>query len=244
MRPRPRLIAELVSLTRPWGWTLPDLAREIHVSLASLNQYRSGRRPLSMETFSRIAERFGDYRIIRDAAWEYARAFHAPVVAAPPDSAHDLPIATARALARFVERFPEELLRGGQGLFLTARDPRLLIAAVAHLRALFATAQVPVALVRADRTLSASDLRDALAAPLVVVERVEFLHPTVADLLRRRDEIVRPTVVTSVAQVDASDADLTRIFRTRMRPLVIPSVPPRNGTPAAHPSHPLSHAAA
>lgn len=238
MRPRPRLIAELVTLTRPWGWTLPDLARELHVSLSSLNQYRSGRRALSMETFGRIAERFGEYRIVRDAAWEYARAFHAPVVAASVDAADTLPIPVARALARFVERFPEEALHGGRGLFLIARDPSLLAVAVAHVRALFAATNIAISVVRADRTLAASEVRDALASPLLVIERIDFLQASAADLLRRREEIVRPTIVTSTTQMESADDDLCRIFRTRMRLLSLDAAPM-----PANPSHPI-HAAA
>lgn len=242
MRPRPRLIAELVTLTRPWGWTLPDLARELHVSLASLNQYRSGRRPLSMDTYGRIAERFGDYRHIRDAAWEYARAYHAPITRVAEPSA-DLPVTITHALARFVERFPEEAVRGGRGLFLCTREPRLLAAAVAHIRALFAATQVQVVVVPANRVLSSSELREALAAPLAIIERVDFLHPSVADLLRHREEIVRPTIATSLTQECGGDADIRRIVRDRMRLLVLDG-PSRTSAPVSKPRSLHAHAAA
>jgi hypothetical protein len=246
MYPRPRLITELVTLTRPWGWTLPDLANELHVSLASLGAYRCGRRQLSMDVYSRVVERFGDYRIIRDAAYEYARTYHAPVVAPTITPAENLPIPTVRALTRFVERFPDEALRGGGGLLLVAREPRLLAAAVAHLRALFAATNVAVPALRADQSLSASETRDALAAPLLIIERVDFLNATVTDLLRRREEIVRPTIATSTTtNVPAVDEGLQRIFRARMRPLVIPEVPslPAKTRPRPSPSPTLAHAA-
>ncbi|MFZ2492849.1 MAG: helix-turn-helix transcriptional regulator, partial [Thermoanaerobaculia bacterium] len=141
----PRLIAELIQLTRPLGWTLRDLARELKVSEVTLQQYRSGRRTISMSTMATIAERFGTYREIKDLAWMYLRDYHHREVAPRTAVPEDLPPSCARSLVRYVEHFAEETIHGGRGLFLVADTALPLTAAVRFLRTRFETAGIEVA---------------------------------------------------------------------------------------------------
>lgn len=214
----PRLIAELIQLTRPLGWTLRDLARELKVSEVTLQQYRSGRRALSLATMATIAERFGTYREIKDLAWMYLREYHHRDVTPPSTVPADLPPSCARSLVRYVEHFAEETIHGGRGLFLVADTAPPLTAAVRFLRTRFETAGIEVAVLRADVAPAASELRAAAAAPLLVVERIDYVSALVADIVHRRADLLKPIVATSLLPPDAhADPYLRRIFVTRTR---------------------------
>lgn len=236
----PRLIAELLALTRPWGWTLKDLARELGVSEVTLTQLRSGRRRVSFTTFSHIVDRFGDNAIIKGVAWQYARDYYKPEEKAPAIAAPaNLPAAATNLLRRYVDGFADELTHAARGLFVVSDDSALLTSSVTYLRHAFDAKDMRVALLRADKEPAAADRRTALVAPLAIIERVEFLHPVVADLLRQRDDILRPIVVTSTTDPSSAKDDyLRRVFLTRMRRVdLVPVV-----SPVALPPHPSVHA--
>ena len=232
----PRLIAELLALTRPWGWTSKDLARELGISVVTLDQLRSGRRRVSFDTYSHIVDRFGENTIIKGVALQYARDYHKPedknpVIAAPVN----LPAAATHALRRYVEGFADELTHAARGLFVVSVDTALLTSSVTYLRRAFEAKDMRVALLRADQEPAAADRRAALVAPLVIIERVEFLHPVVADLLRQRDDILRPIVVTSTTEPSsATDEYLRRVFLSRMRRVDL--VPSAVSAPSTSPS--------
>lgn len=214
----PRLIAELLALTRSWGWTMKDLGRELGISEVTLAQLRSGRRRVSFDTFSHILDRFGDNAIIKGLAWQYARDYHKPeavtAIVPPPN----LAATTVHNLRRYVDGFAEELTHAARGLFVVSADAVLLTSAVSYLRQAFDTKEVQVVVLRADQEPAAADRRASLVVPLVIIERIEFLHPVVAEVLRRRDDILRPIIVTSTKDVAASgDEYLRRVFLSRMR---------------------------
>lgn len=235
----PRLIAELVALTRPWGWTLKDLARELGVSDITLTQLRSGRRRVSFDTFSHIVDKFGDNPIIKAIAWQYARDYYKPEPTSTGDVLPlDLPPGAGHALRRYVDGFADELTHDARGLFLMSADTVFLTAAVSYLRRAFEAKDVRVTVLRADKEPAAGDRRAALVTPLLLIERVEFLHPVVSDLVRRRDDILKPVIVTSTTEPsEASDEYLRRVFLSRMRRVDI-------GAPAitAPPPNPAVHA--
>lgn len=233
----PRLIAELIALTRSWGWSVRDLAREIDVSYETLKHYRAGRRELTMRSYSSIASVFGErHPHIKHLAWQYACTLNAPDVADPAATAATvLRAADIHVLRMYVERFATESVHGGKGLFLVGDNPQMLTAAVALLSALIAATDVKVCVLRADRAPSASEQRDALAAPLLIIERVEFLCDGTADLVRRRADLLRPTVATSLQPPSAiADAYLRRIFLSVMRTLALGAA--AETTPALDPS--------
>lgn len=202
-RPSPRLISELVALTTADGRSLSELARELEIDETTLMQYRSGRRPISMKTYARIMRRFSEHRLIRDLAFHYAAVeYHVEDQdSATPATPPSIPVAVERALTQYAERFAEETLHGGRGLFLTGRD-RELSGASEFIVQRFRTMKVAVCRIRADRRPAASEMRDALAAPLFLVERIDFLREDVANLISRRADLARPTIVTSTRAAD------------------------------------------
>lgn len=231
----PRLIAELVALTRPWGWTIKDLARELGVSDITLTQLRSGRRRVSFDTFSHIVDKFGEHAIIKGAAWQYARDYYKPEARdAEGVVPRDLPPAAGHLLRRYVDGFAEELAHDARGLFIVSADTALLTASVAYVRRAFEAKNVRVTLLRADQEPAAAERRAALLTPLLVIERVEFLHPVVADLLRQRDDILKPVIVTSTTEPSVTaDAYLRRVFLSRMRRVDIGTIKLPAPTPTA-----------
>ena len=213
-RPSPRLISELIALTTADGSSLSELARELEVDETTLMQYRSGRRPISMKTYARIMRRFSEHRLIRDLAFHYAAVeYHIEDQhSAKPAAGYPIPVAAERALSQYAERFAEETLHGGRGLFLTGSD-RELSAASHFVAQRFEAMKVAVCRIRADRKPAASEMRDALAAPLFVVERVDFVRDDVANLIFRRADLARPTIVTSTRAPDTiADPYLRRIL--------------------------------
>lgn len=237
----PRLIAELVVLTKSWGWSLHDLAHELGVSYSTLKFYRAGTRDLTMPVYGRIAKRFGEqHREIKDLCWIYATTLGAPELAdTADDAARNLRAADAHVLRAYVERFGAESIHGGRGLFLVADDAKPLTSAVAFLRALFSRADVKVVVLAANRVPSAGEQRDALAAPLLIVERVDFLHSYNGDLIRRRADLLRPTVVTSREPLAKTTTDpyLRRIFLSVMRTVPLTTLSAETAPIPSSPSH-------
>jgi len=244
----PQLITELIALTDANGGGLADLADGLGIDASTLLHYRSGRRQLSVRALATIVRRYGHYPHVRDLALHYlasefrlARAEGA--MDAPPSS---LPTEVVRAITQYVEGFAEETLRGGRGLYLVGSDATIS-AAVAFVRARFASVKVPCCTLRASEKPRASQVRDALAAPLLIVERIDFACPAVVDVARRRGEILRPMVVTSRALPETvADPYLRRMLLAGTRTIAIdPSgtaeVQPTSDTIASSPS-PFSHA--
>ena len=54
LRP-PRLITELLALAKEWGWSVDDLARELHVHRTTLIHQRAGRHGINTAMLARIA---------------------------------------------------------------------------------------------------------------------------------------------------------------------------------------------
>ena len=216
----PRFIAKLLAhaaATRAHG--LLDVAETIGVDATTLMQYRSGRRRLSMETFANILDAYGDDRAICDAALAYARVeYHPPKPDSIEAAAEALSVPTVDTLRAYVDRLPEEAVTTGRGLYLCSSDARSLSLAVQFLVRAFERARVPVCHLRADQRVTATDRRLALAAPVLIVERIDFLRVPVPDLLCDRASLARPLIVTSMLEASpAPDPHLRRVFLSRMR---------------------------
>jgi hypothetical protein len=231
----PQLITELLSLADAWGWSAEDLARELCLDRTTLLQYRSGRRALTVRTIARIARRFGAQRVVRDLVWHHLTVECAPDGSeadaasplAPPES---VPAFVARELRSYVERFGKESLHG-RGLYLIGTDAASLSAALAYVQRVLEHEGIPACRLRADRAPSASETRAALAAPILLVERFDFACAAVQDLARRRGDLVRPTVVTSMKPPrEIADPFLHRVL-TGMTRLV--EIHPAASTPSA-----------
>jgi len=242
----PRLITELLALTASWGWTVADLARELGVDESCILHYRAGRRGLTTRTLSRIVVRFGEHRMTRDLVWHYLQtecgevAEAEAIVAAPKKL---LPV-VEQALRAYADRFAEESVHAGRGLYVVSDAAAPLSAALHFLRAVFEAKKIGICAIRADRTPTAAESRLALALPLFIVERMDFACDAVRDLVRKRADLARPMVLTSMQEPDAvTDAYLRRVFVSTMRRIdahtssatpvsTIPSRPTHGSVPA------------
>lgn len=215
----PRLISELLALAKTWGWTVEDLARELEMHRTTLLHQRAGRHALTTAMLSRVARRFKADRSVRDLIWNYLTVEYQEHN--QRGTGTDLPRVAARVtttLTAYLDRFAEESVHGGRGLYLLAGDASLLSETVRWLQNSFTERRITAVTVRADRPVAASEGRLALAAPLLLVERIDFLKEPVADLLRRRADLVRPVIVSSMQAPSAlSDPYLRRILNSTNR---------------------------
>lgn len=241
----PRLITELLALTASWGWTVADVARELGVDESTILHYRAGRRGLTTRTLARIVVRFGEHRLTRDLVWHYlltecGEATEAERILAAPK---ELSPAVEQALRSYADRFAEESVHAGRGLYVVSDTTAPLSAVLHFLRAVFEAKKIGVCAIRADRTPTAAESRLALALPLLLVERMDFACDPVRDLVRRRADLARPIVLTSMQEPGvATDAYLRRVFVSTLRridahpsptsPPTVPSQPTHGSVPA------------
>ncbi len=233
VRRPPRFIATLLAhaaATR--GQTLSDVAQAIGIDETTLMHLRSGRRRLSMDSFAKILVAYGDDRAICNAAIMYARfEYRDPGPDSLVAAVGALPSVVVEHLRAFVARLPDEAVTSGRGLFLTSGDARMLSLAVQYLARAFEHARVRVCHLRADRPVSAADRRNALAAPVLLVERVDFMCEPLPELLMQRANLIRPIIATSMAVPEVlADAHLRRVFASMTQLVEI-------GPSTLHPSH-------
>lgn len=217
----PRLITELIALAQEWGWSAQDLARELGIHRTTLVHQRVGRHALKTAMLARIARRFRNDRTVRDLIWHYLTVEYeegAQRGALPP--LPRVPDAVASSLRAYIARFSEESVHGGRGLYLVSTDAALLSATLQWLQRVFTQHRIVPCLLRADRPVSAAESRLALAAPVLLVERIDFMKAPVADIVRRRADLVRPMVVTSMKNPDTVADPYVRRVLTSMTRLV------------------------
>ena len=223
----PRLITELIALARQWGWDVEELARELGIHRTTLLHQRSGRHALKTSMLSRIAKRFRNDRTVRDLVWHYLTVEYeegsTTAGIAPPAR---LPDSVAASLRSYVARFSEENIHGRRGLFIVSGDASLLTATQKWLQQSFGEHRVDVCTLRADRPAATDQARLALAAPVLLLERVDFLRESVAELIRRRADLVRPILATSMQMPAAiPDPYIRRILTSTTRVLEVTPVP-------------------
>lgn len=233
-----RLITELIVFTSAQGWTAHDLANELGIDETAIIRFRSGERSPSKRVLVKIMERFGEQRFVRDLV-----LFHLStecrsdgVAAVDPLGSVALPVVTVAALRAYVERFAEESVRAGRGLYIVCAEAAPLSEALRALRRAFELANVRMQVLRGDQRPNARDLRAALAAPLVLIERVDFASEAVADVLRRRSDLTRPCIVTSMLRPeDMPDPFLRRTALSTMRLIEVASDNAARPIPSASP---------
>jgi transcriptional regulator with XRE-family HTH domain len=219
-----RLITELLAYKQAEGSTLRDLARELGIDETLLVKFRSGVRSPTKQVLVKIARRYGHQLFVRDLVWHHLVAECNDPTPTTEDALADanLPPRVAGDLRAYVVRFSEESLRSGRGLYITSSDATALSRASKALGLAFGAARVPCATLRADQRPDARAVRAAMAASVVVIERVDFACDAVADILLRRSDLLRPSVATSMALPDAIvDPHLRRVALSMMRRLVI-----------------------
>ena len=224
-----RLITELLTFAKGEGWSVRDLAGELGVDETAIIRLRSGERSPSKQMLVRIAERFGEHKFVRDLVWYHllSECQLAPdgMNSRDPLDNEAVPTAAAIALRRYVEHFAEESVQGGGGLYIASEDANALSAVLRALRLSFETAKVRLFVMRPNEKPRALEVRAALAAALLLVERIDFASDVVSDVIRRRADLTRPTIVTSMLPPDAiADPFLRRIARSTMRRIDLTSV--------------------
>ena len=236
-----RLITDLLALADSWGWSLADLAKELGVDVTTVMHYRAGRRHLTKVMLGRIARRFREQQAIRDLVWHHLLVETLEEEEGKgSDLAVDLPLNVLQTLSTYVDRFADESIHAGRGLYLRSDDTASLARAVIALDRAFMAAGVQTYKVRGDHVPTAADRRSALAAPALIVERVEFAKPAMVELLNERANLVRPMIVTSATPPETTpDAYLQRVFLSLTRRIEIgtPSVSPPHAAPAVTTPH-------
>lgn len=207
--PRPVLvIREVEQLARRAKWRACDLAEALGVSPSMLNRLRAGTHAPSREVLGAILRSFGDTPHVRDLVLHFLEhelsLAHAGRLDASPGSARGvedtlakLPLKARQHVRSFVTHFLRRSMTSGQGLHVVATDARVLTAVVAYIRSALDEQGITPVLLAANAAVSKSLGEDALAAPLLIVERVEFASDGVRSLLAARAAVRKPVLVTS-----------------------------------------------
>ncbi|HEX8254180.1 MAG TPA: helix-turn-helix domain-containing protein [Thermoanaerobaculia bacterium] len=203
------VIREVDQLARRAKWRASDLAEALGVSLSMLNRLRAGTHAPSREVLGAILQSFGEHARVRELVLHFlehelplarsGRLDAAPTAArAMFDELRELPPAAQRELRAFVAQFLRRSLTTGRGLSVVA-DAALLREVAVYVRTALDAQGVASVVLAGNARISASHREAALAAPLLVVERVDFVSPAVRALLDARAAVRKPVVVTAVA---------------------------------------------
>ena len=224
-----RLITELVAFTQARGGTMRDLAAELAIDETELIRFRSGERSPSKRVLAKIVARYGEMKFVRDLLLHHfaAECQKGYVPSDNPFDGVDLPERVIAELRPYVSGFAALNARGGRGLYIVSADAARLSIALRALASAMEVEGVRILTIRADQRLDARALRAALAAPLVLIERADFSSESVVVVQRRRADLLRPCVVTSMEEPESiDDPYLRRIALSMMWRVDIPSEHP------------------
>lgn len=232
MTPSPLLIRELDRIARDRGWSSAKLASFLGVDETLLAHIRAGRKRCSTETLSRIAVRFGDSSVVRNLVWHYLAVEHPEKNAADPigdrsplpQVASELPATARKALRAYVVGFFRAYYEG-RGLVVVSAAAKTLGHATSFLVSEFARRGVPVMTLNGSARITSTEGRAALAARLVIVERIERASESCLALLSSRASLTRPFVLTSTVAAPISDPHLARIVAARTSEVRVLDVP-------------------
>lgn len=201
------LLHELERRARALGFTWAKLAAEVGLDRTTLAHIRSGRGRLSLGALHRIAVWFPTDAAIQRGVWEYLlhdvetakeRVERVALRAQSSGALLDgLPAATRTQLQAFISDFASHALRG-DGLLLSGTDAAALARALSFLETECPARGIHV-LRRAANTVPAKSSLPVLAAtPLLLVDRLEFASPAMAELLHARAQYGKLTVASCV----------------------------------------------
>jgi transcriptional regulator with XRE-family HTH domain len=220
------LMREIDRIARGLKWSNKDLAEALGVDPTMLVHIRARRNQFSVPLLGKIARAFPPPVIDEFIMYHLRveRAAHDDAKLAVPD---DLRIATLDAFSRreiraFVRHFPRMSVETGRGLYLTGSDTALLASGVEYIQSALEAQGIAVERLAANAAVTPSHRRAALAAPLLIIERIEYVSVSVADLLLYRSEIVKPMLVTStVPALELDDTRLARVLTSMLRRVVV-----------------------
>ena len=238
----PALIRELFRRATERGWSNDALAGMLGVDRTTLAHIRSGRK-LQTDMLSRIVGLFADDTSMHDLVISYllvtvpalngGGSDRVPARVEEATLAAQLGIDSARAVESYVRGFRETAL-SGEGRIVEGEGGAALSAAVAYADLLASRYGVRTLCLRAASTLTPSLAETALRVPLLVVERVEFTSPSVADLLRSRAAAGKAVLVTSVQRIsELADERLRRTLLASTRRITLAAVRSRVPSSAA-----------
>jgi len=213
--PRPVLvIREVDQLARRAKWRTCDLAEALGISTAMLNRLRAGTHAPSREVLSAILRAFGTNPQVRDLVLHYlehelplaqaGRLEAAPRGTQRADDLRALDDAARTQVRAFVTHFLRRSLTSGEGLCIVSSKSRQLSAAVSYVRSALDAQGISVIVIPGNTTPGPSLLTAALAAALLIVERVDFAAEGVRALLAQRAAARKPVVTTSARRLDGS----------------------------------------
>jgi transcriptional regulator with XRE-family HTH domain len=222
--PRPVLvIREVEQLARRAKWRMADLADALGVSGSMLNRLRAGTHAPSREVLAAILRAFGAndhvrHLVLHFLEHELPRAHADRLDATPPAQEDELARLDGKArdaVRGFVTHFLRRSLTTGRSLRLVARDDRLLRAAVGYVQRALDVHGIAAVVLTPNGRVDRAQHEAALAAPLLVVERVEFASRAVQEIIRARADVRKPLLLTSArAVVDDALAPVRPLLAT------------------------------
>lgn len=222
----PDIFREIERLARRRGWSQAELARQLGVDRTLLAHLRAGRRTLTTRFLARTARAFAEEPSLKEWYWRYFRDempvdCEEPVLPVTRCLAVVIPAPAQRTLRVFVRTFPHQLI-DGRGLVIRSDDERCLSSAASYISETLRRTGVSVAQRLAHRPVLPSEAPVLRRARLLVVERVEYAHAAVRDIIAERLNMERPVVVTTAADLAVRlDPDLVRVLRLRCPELLI-----------------------
>lgn len=200
------LLHELERRARALGFTWAALAAEVGIDRTTLAHIRSGRGRLSLGTLHRIAVWFPTDAAIQRSVWEYllhdvetqkeraeraqlqSRSSATLLVALPP--------ATQDWLRAFVADFAGFVIHG-RSLLLTGTNTAPLASALSFLESELVARGIHPLRAQPHRARLGSQRAALLAAPLVLVERLEFASAEMKRVITDRCRFGKVTVASS-----------------------------------------------
>lgn len=215
--PRPVLvIREVEQLARRAKWRTCDLAEALGISIPMLNRLRAGTHLPSRDVLGAILRAFGTNVHIRDLVLhflehEMAHArlgrLEVPKGAGQDDALSALDAATRTGIRAFVRDFLRRSLTSGVGLDVIGADAGVLRGVVAYVRTALDDQGVASVVITGNATVAASLRERALAAPLLIVERVDFASESVRALIAARAAVRKPVFTTATDRTRAVRED-------------------------------------
>jgi transcriptional regulator with XRE-family HTH domain len=220
--PRPVLvIREIEQLARRAKWRTCDLAEALGVSVAMLNRLRAGTHAPSREVLGAILRTFGANAHVRDLVLhflehELAQARIGRLEAPKDDALAALDPKTRSGIQAFVRDFLRRSLTSGAGLRVVGEDAGVLRGVVGSVRAALDEQGVSSVVIAGNAAIAPSLRESALAAPLLIVERVDYASESVRALIAARAAVRKPVFTTATDANHAVPADA---------PTATPSIP-------------------
>ena len=214
----PTLIREIEKRGRARGLSVAEIAETLGVERTRFIHIRSGAGRLSLTSVHEIASRYAEDTAIRDLLLGYlAFDIDGRHGVAKGETHLDEP---ARETANaFLRNLPSLLVSGG-GILLLDPSPARLAGVLAVIETTVRDRGIGVLRDRASAGLGLDRRRALLAAPLVIVDGVASLREPVADVLLRRAEAARLTLVAWHADpAEIPQAPLDSYRHLRLPPL-------------------------